>query len=79
MHSKYEEVQLIYRNKTKASNRPRVKSPDDAYIILLKSWNMEEINLLEECKILLLDNQMRLMSVALFPKVGFQEPWLTRK
>lgn len=70
MNTKYEEVQLIYRNKTKAIDRPRIKSPQDAYTIFLNNWNMDEINLLEECKILLLDNQLRLMSIAAISKGG---------
>ena len=68
--SKFEEVQLIYRNRTKASDRPSVKNAHDAYHILHDSWNMEEINLLEECKVLLLDNQLKLMSVASVSKGG---------
>ncbi|MDO5970315.1 JAB domain-containing protein [Flavivirga aquimarina] len=68
--TKYEEVQLVYRNKTKASDRPNVKSPDAAYKILLENWNMDQINLLEECKILLLDNRLKLMSVVHLSKGG---------
>ena len=68
--SKFEEVQLIYRNKTKASDRQSVKNARDAYHILRDSWNMDEINLLEECKVLLLDNQLKLMSVASISKGG---------
>ena len=68
--SQFEEVQLVYRNKTRASERPSIKSPNDAYAILNQSWNKEEINLLEESKILLLDNQLRLMSIASISKGG---------
>lgn len=68
--SKFEEVQLIYRNKTKASDRPAIKSALDVYNTLRDSWNMDEINLLEECKVLLLDNQLKLMSIASISKGG---------
>lgn len=68
--SQFEEVQLVYRNKTKASERPSIKSPHDAYTILHQSWNKEEINLFEESKILLLDNQLRVMSIASISKGG---------
>lgn len=67
---KFEEVQLVYRNKTKAEDRPQIKNPDDAYDVLLKSWNKDEINLCEEFKIMLLDNQMRVMSLASVSKGG---------
>ena len=68
--AKFEEVQLVYRNKTKAKDRPSVTSPDEAYNILIKSWDMDQINLLEESKILLLDNSLKLMSIASVSKGG---------
>ena len=68
---KFEEVRLVYSNKTKAKDRPQIKSPNDAYDILLESWDKDEINLREEFKIMLLDNQMRLMSLATISKGGF--------
>ncbi len=71
--SKFEEVQLIYRNKTLAKNRPSVKTPEDAYEIFIHHWNLEQIELLEESKILLLDNSMRLMSIASISKGGMTE------
>lgn len=61
---KFEEVQLIYRNRTKADERPNVHGSKAAYKILRDSWDMAQINLLEESKILLLDRRSRLMSVA---------------
>ncbi|MEO9804789.1 MAG: JAB domain-containing protein [Reichenbachiella sp.] len=67
---KFEEVQLIYRNRTPASNRPNVKCPKDAYDILLKNWDMNLIGLIEECKVLLLDRSLKLMSVASVSKGG---------
>lgn len=68
--SKFEEVQLIYRNKTLAKNRPTVQSPDAAFDILIKNWDLEQIALQEECKLLLLDASMRLMSIASVSKGG---------
>ena len=41
-----------------------------AYEVLLKSWNPDEISLLEECKVLLLDTNLRLMSIATISKGG---------
>lgn len=65
-----EEVKLIYHNKTKAKDRPFIRTAHDAYKILLQNWDMEQIGLLEECKILLLDNRLRLMSIASVSKGG---------
>ncbi|MEP7169622.1 MAG: JAB domain-containing protein [Bacteroidota bacterium] len=49
------EVELIYRNKTKPSNRRRITTSKDAYDLLLMSWEMNKIELIEQFKILLLD------------------------
>ncbi len=70
LSSKFEEVQLIYTNKTKASERPKISSPLDAYAIFYESWDKGQIGLLEESKILLLDSQLRLMSIASISKGG---------
>ncbi len=66
----FEEVQLIYRNKTKAKDRLSIKSPQEAYAVLLESWDKDQIALVEEFKLLLLDNRLRLMSVAPISKGG---------
>ena len=71
--TKFEEVSLVYRNKIKAKDRPLVKSPQDAFKILTENWDMDQINLVEECKILLLDNKLRLMSIAEISKGGLTE------
>lgn len=60
----FEEVQLIYHNKTRANDRPKVNCAKKAFNIFRQSWDQGRIALLEECKLLLLDNQLRLMSVA---------------
>jgi DNA repair protein RadC len=56
-NSKVTEVELIYRNKVKSSERPTVKLSNDAYDILFKSWNMDKIELQEQFKIMLLDRK----------------------
>ena len=66
----FEEVRLVYRNKTKASERPLVNCAENAFQVLYKHWDHDQINLLEECKLLLLDSQMRLMSIASLSKGG---------
>jgi len=73
LSSKFEEVQLVYSNKTLAKDRPHVKTPEEAYEIFLQNWDMEQIGLLEEAKILLLDNSMRLMSVSSISRGGMTE------
>lgn len=54
---KVTEVELIYHNKTKSSERLTVKRSQDAYDILYKSWDMNKIELQEQFKIMLLDRK----------------------
>ena len=68
--SKFEEVQLVYRSRVKAADRPSISQPEDAYKILRESWDMAQIGLLEECKALFLDRQSRLMSIASISRGG---------
>lgn len=70
MNSPYEEVQLIYRNKTKAADRPIVNTAYAAHSILRKSWNEAQIQLFEESRMLLLDRRMKLMSIAKLSQGG---------
>lgn len=51
------EVELIYRNKVKPADRRQIKAAADAYEILLATWDMNKIELVEEFKILLLDRR----------------------
>jgi DNA repair protein RadC len=71
--TKFEEVSLVYRNKIKAKDRLPIKSPSDAYHIFREHWDADQINLVEECKMLLLDRQLKLMSIADISKGGFSE------
>lgn len=68
---KFEEVQLVYRNKTKAKDRPFAGSPQAVYKLLKQAWDMQQIDLLEESKLLLLDRKLRLMSIAPISMGGY--------
>lgn len=65
-----EEVKLTYKNKLKARDRPKITSPEDAYKVFIKSWDHDQIELLEECKAMFLDRQLRVMSIASISKGG---------
>lgn len=58
------EVELIYRNKIKKSDRPKVKTSRDAYNLFIQSWDHNKIDLLEEFKILLLDRNNACMGIS---------------
>lgn len=49
------EVELIYRDKRNLEDRQRIKDAECAYRILLESWDMNKIELVEQFQILLMD------------------------
>ncbi|MBO6495545.1 MAG: JAB domain-containing protein [Roseivirga sp.] len=70
MKKQFEEVRLVYRNKTRANDRPKIDCAQSAYKILRAHWDNDEISLFEEAKVLFLDNQLRLMSISTVSKGG---------
>lgn len=61
---KVAEVQLSYRPKIKASDRPKVRSASDAYQILMQCWDKDKLQLVEQCKVMLIDRANRVLGVA---------------
>ncbi|OIQ93630.1 hypothetical protein GALL_243890 [mine drainage metagenome] len=57
------EVELIYKSKVKASQRPQIKSSKDAYEIFLANWDENKIELIEEFKILLLNRNNKVLGI----------------
>lgn len=57
------EIELVYKSKVKASERPQIKDSKDAYEILMKIWNHDRIDLLEEFKVLFLNRANRVLGV----------------
>lgn len=49
------QIELVYRNKVKPSDRPKVNSAESAYDVFLNAWDMNKIELVEQFMILLLD------------------------
>lgn len=49
------EIELVYRNKIKPTDRHRINSSQAAYDILISIWDMNKIQLQEQVNILLLD------------------------
>lgn len=58
------EVELIYRNQTPYRQRPKIKSPEDAALILRRLWDDNKIELLEQAKLMLLDRNMACLGVS---------------
>ena len=61
--TKVSEIDLVYRSKIKAAERPSVKTSKDGYDLLLSYWDPDKIELLEEFKILLLNQGNRVLGV----------------
>ncbi len=55
-----QELQLVYKQKFKPSDRPKITTSEEAYRILLHTWNLGTIGFIEEFKILLLNGANRL-------------------
>lgn len=57
------EVELVYVNKMKSTERPVIASSKTAYEVLMQHWDKNKIDYLEHFKILLLDNANRVLAV----------------
>lgn len=61
---KVAEVELIYKSKVKASERPLICSSKDAAEILMNLWNENKIDFVEQFKVLLLNRANRVLGIA---------------
>ena len=61
--TKVSEVELVYRSKIRASERPQIRDSKSAYDLLIRYWNMDKIELQEEFKILLLNQANRVLGI----------------
>lgn len=57
------EVELIYRSKVKASERPKITRSGDAYDLFLKYWNENKIEFVEEFKVMLLNKANKVLGI----------------
>ena len=60
---KVAEVELVYKTKIKASERPKINSSKDIYDALKQVWNENKIEMLEEFKVILLNRGNRIIGV----------------
>ena len=58
------EIELVYRNKQDARNRPIIGKSQNAFDLLLASWDMNKIELVEQFKILLMDHRRACMGIS---------------
>ncbi|RTL59991.1 MAG: DNA repair protein [Sphingobacteriales bacterium] len=57
------EVELIYKSKVKASERPLIRDSKDIYDVLKQIWDGNKIEMLEEFKVLFLNRANRVIGV----------------
>ncbi len=57
------EVELVYRSKVKASERPKIVTSKDAYNVLLKSWDENKIEMVEQFKMLFLNQANKVLGI----------------
>ena len=57
------EVELVYKSKVKASERPQILSSKDAYEILMKIWDEGKIDFVEQFNILLVNRANKVLGV----------------
>jgi DNA repair protein RadC len=61
MMSHVAEVELVYRSKVKASDRPLISSSSDAYDLLKELWEEGKMDLVEQFKVLFLNRANRVL------------------
>lgn len=64
------EVRLVYTTTVKASERPQVKSSEDAYQLFLGSWDPETIEHVETFKLMLLNRSNKVLGITTISKGG---------
>lgn len=57
------EIELIYRSKVKASERPHIASSRSAYNLAVLHWDQNKIELVEQFKILLLNQSNKVLGI----------------
>lgn len=57
------EVELVYKTKIKASERPKITSSRDSYNLLLQCWDMDKIELQEQFKVMLLNRSNKVLGI----------------
>jgi len=64
------EVELVYRNKVKASDRIKVRSSRDAFTIFKENWDLDTIEHVEQFNILLLNRSNAVLGIMSISKGG---------
>ena len=61
--TKVSEVELIYKSKVKASERPKISDSREAYTLLMFHWDQNKIELVEEFKVIFLNQANKVLGI----------------
>ena len=61
--TKVSEVELIYKSKVKASERPKISDSREAYALLMFHWDQNKIELVEEFKAIFLNQANKVLGI----------------
>ncbi len=71
--AKVAEIELVYRSKVKASDRPKVNSSLDAYELLHETWDMDKLELQEQFRVILLDRGNKVLGISTIASGGVSD------
>lgn len=57
------EIEISYQPKIKASARPQITMPADAYKLLIQTWDIRKIDFVEQFKVMLLNRSNRVLGI----------------
>lgn len=57
------EIELIYKSKVKASDRPKVSTSRDAFVLFKQQWDDNKIEFVEQFKIMLLNRSNKVLGI----------------
>lgn len=57
------EIQLTYRSKVKASERPKIANSKDAYEVFLENWDATKIEFIEQFKVMLTNRANKVLGI----------------
>lgn len=58
------EIELTYKRHPNSANNPKISTSEDAYNVLIRNWNENKIDFLEEAKVILLSRSNRVLGIS---------------
>lgn len=70
--SKVAEIELVYKTKATAKERPLIRSSEEVYEVLYNSWDLNKLELQEQFRIVLLDRKHSCLGVSTIATGGME-------